>query len=426
MEKVIPTLLKLAGSLPNDARSLVVSGGGRYDQRRERFNAVNDELARLERKLKDVGPPAPRPRLKCDPGEWRFDVCDAFAQVVQLSRELIEEALRICAALDAMDRRSATYTGARTDALRAIDAFAARLNAARGRLARLNGRADYSPKRQAPQTQEPGPQAGPPARAEGVPLSRLDLPPIVEALRELHRIIEHPPKENWQVPAWLVRQYEQTTAGAAGLPTKPGHAWLINVAADEVLNRIMPPFAHTKPDCPEIAHSLLDMRHKVTLINLRELLSSFALGEKLVGNRCDALQVLDYLEAAIVKLADGQDGNAADASRDQGKSAQSEGEGQSDGSDSTPELPNAPELAPSRQKAYAQYLSAVGQAPDLAGGTVRAVYEWLEKHNDDDPLPPFATWERYVREARASLGTGKHRPRMGREHGRSIVRREDL
>src|SRR5262245_51090849 len=136
-----------------------------------------------------------------------------------------------------------------------------------------------------------------------MPLSRLDLPRIVEAVQELHRIIADPPAENWRAPAWLIEQYKQTTLGEAGVPGRPSHAWLIDAAATEVLNRLMPPWHHTKAACPEITDSLLDMRHKVKLIELRGLLSSFALGQRLVDNRGEALRVLAFLESVQEQLS---------------------------------------------------------------------------------------------------------------------------
>jgi hypothetical protein len=135
-----------------------------------------------------------------------------------------------------------------------------------------------------------------------MPLSRQDLPRIVEAIQELHRIIADPPAENWQAPTWLVEQYKQTTAGEVGVSEKPSHAWLIDTAAVEVLNRLMQPWHHRKPDCPEITESLLDQRHKVQLIELRNLLLSFALGQRLVDNRSDALQIIAFLESVLEQL----------------------------------------------------------------------------------------------------------------------------
>ncbi len=137
-----------------------------------------------------------------------------------------------------------------------------------------------------------------------MPLSRLDLPHIVEAIRELHRTIAQRPAEDWQPPTWLVEQYKQTTLGEAGVPEKPSHAWLIDTAAVEVLNRLMPPWHHRSPDCPEITESRLDPRQKVKLIELRKLLLSFALGQNLVNNRSEALEVLAILETVIEQLND--------------------------------------------------------------------------------------------------------------------------
>src|SRR5262249_15436803 len=134
------------------------------------------------------------------------------------------------------------------------------------------------------------------------PLSPADLPLIIQAVRELYRIIEHPPADPWQAPTWVVEQYKRTTAGEAGVPEKPRHAWLINTATLEVLNRLMPPWHHRSPDCPEITESGLDPRHKVKLIELRKLLLSFALGQHLVNNRSEALEVLAFLEGVIEQL----------------------------------------------------------------------------------------------------------------------------
>lgn len=155
-----------------------------------------------------------------------------------------------------------------------------------------------------------------------MPLSRLDLPHIIEAVEELHRAIANPPTENWRAPAWLVEQYKQTTLGEAGVPKKPTHAGLIHAAATEVLNRIMPPWHHTKDDCPEITESLLDMRHKVALLDLRERLSTFALVGSPARNRSEAFKALAYLESVLDQLRDEPPVRAAGAPRDQGRAGQ--------------------------------------------------------------------------------------------------------
>src|SRR5262249_35419053 len=78
-------------------------------------------------------------------------------------------------------------------------------------------------------------------------------------------------------------------------------------------------------------------------------------------------------------------------------------------------------LSPSRQKAYRQYLSAVARNPELVGATDRRVYEWLEAHlEEDDQLPSFLNWARYLRDARATYNASKHTRRAGRKTGRSI------
>jgi hypothetical protein len=154
-----------------------------------------------------------------------------------------------------------------------------------------------------------------------MPLSRLDLPRIAEAIRELHRTIEYPPAESWQAPTWLVEQYKQTTLEEVEVPNKPPHAWLINTAVVEVLNRLMPPWHHKGADCPEITESRLDMRHKVALVNLRNLLNRFALGENLAHNRSEALQVLAFLESVLCDLVDGPD-QGTGATRDQAETGQ--------------------------------------------------------------------------------------------------------
>jgi hypothetical protein len=175
-----------------------------------------------------------------------------------------------------------------------------------------------------------------------MPLSRLDLPRIVEAIQELHRIIAHPPAENSQPPAWLVEQYKQTTLGEAGVPEKPAHSWLIDAAATEVLNRLMPPWHRRGGDCPEITESLLDQRHKVQLIELRNLLlSSFALGQGLVANRSEAVRILGFLETVLEHLNSDWLTTGAGAARDQGEAEQGEeaGAGEGTGENGTPTAP---------------------------------------------------------------------------------------
>jgi hypothetical protein len=78
-------------------------------------------------------------------------------------------------------------------------------------------------------------------------------------------------------------------------------------------------------------------------------------------------------------------------------------------------------LPPAREKAYQQFQWAVQQDAALEGATDRDVYEWLkEKLDEDDKLPSFASWSKYVRDARKIQGVSKHTSRAGRT-GRSIV-----
>jgi hypothetical protein len=120
-----------------------------------------------------------------------------------------------------------------------------------------------------------------------MPLSRLDLPRIIEAVEELYRTIER--------PAPLGETY---------------HSAFINRAAREVLDRITPPHHHRLDDCLEIAESALDSRHKVVLGILRKKLLSFAFGQLVADSSTFRLETLAFLEEAIAELTG--------AGRDQG------------------------------------------------------------------------------------------------------------
>jgi hypothetical protein len=86
----------------------------------------------------------------------------------------------------------------------------------------------------------------------------------------------------------------------------------------------------------------------------------------------------------------------------------------------------APALSPSRHKAYGQYLWAVSRNAALVGATDRQVYDWLRENGKDESLATFATWGRYLREARAFHDAQKNTPRIGRKTGRSIARPEEI
>ncbi len=67
-------------------------------------------------------------------------------------------------------------------------------------------------------------------------------------------------------------------------------------------------------------------------------------------------------------------------------------------------------------RAHSQFVNAERQ---IGSCTDRAAYRWLKEH-EEERLPPYETWVRYVREARRTLGTRKNNPRAGRG-GRSII-----
>ncbi|HEV3338726.1 MAG TPA: hypothetical protein VG125_00165 [Pirellulales bacterium] len=84
-------------------------------------------------------------------------------------------------------------------------------------------------------------------------------------------------------------------------------------------------------------------------------------------------------------------------------------------------------LAPSRTRAYRQYLSAVERNRELSGGTDDEVYEAVKQQLDgEEDLPELKTWKRYVREARAYHDARKNAPRPDRPHGKSVVSRHQI
>jgi hypothetical protein len=91
--------------------------------------------------------------------------------------------------------------------------------------------------------------------------------------------------------------------------------------------------------------------------------------------------------------------------------------------------PNAadPKLPPSRHRAYAQYLDAIRRNTALTDASDQDVYAWLQDYLDEgEKLPTFATWSKYVREARKATGTNKNHVRAGRDTGKSIVRPDQI
>jgi hypothetical protein len=95
--------------------------------------------------------------------------------------------------------------------------------------------------------------------------------------------------------------------------------------------------------------------------------------------------------------------------------------------DADPDTASESKLSPSRMKAYQQFLWAVNTNAELDGATDRDVYDWLKEHLDEnESLPEFSAWSRYVRQAREAYGTSKHNRRAGRQTGRSIARPDEI
>lgn len=82
-------------------------------------------------------------------------------------------------------------------------------------------------------------------------------------------------------------------------------------------------------------------------------------------------------------------------------------------------------VKPSESRAYTQWREAVKQNAELDGADDDVVYGWLAE-SGDAKLPRRDTWKRQLRNARCAVGEQKHRPRAGREHGKSIVRPDDI
>ena len=70
-------------------------------------------------------------------------------------------------------------------------------------------------------------------------------------------------------------------------------------------------------------------------------------------------------------------------------------------------------LTPANEKAYQSYCLA---EQTLDQCTDKEAYAWLKEHGPEDyGLPPFATWQRYVRNGRKHYKTNKNTPRAGRK-----------
>jgi hypothetical protein len=93
----------------------------------------------------------------------------------------------------------------------------------------------------------------------------------------------------------------------------------------------------------------------------------------------------------------------------------------------SPDVTERPKLTPSREKAIRQYNDAVDKNPaQLNGATDLEVYDWLKEHAEGEQLPSFATWARYLREARDYYDAHKYTPKAGRSTGKSVVRRDQV
>jgi hypothetical protein len=78
-----------------------------------------------------------------------------------------------------------------------------------------------------------------------------------------------------------------------------------------------------------------------------------------------------------------------------------------------------PKLAPSRERAFGQYLAA--EEAQGKGITDQQAYDWLVEHEEIDPSKTtFATWSKYVRVARSAAGASKNTPRGGREAASAV------
>jgi hypothetical protein len=132
------------------------------------------------------------------------------------------------------------------------------------------------------------------------PLSRLDLPHVLYAIRELYRAIEQPPDVHWQAPAWLIAHCNQTTLPweslSPSLRARPGHSWLIDKAAEEIKWRLSPPYGG---GTNAITGSQLGLRQKALLCELSGQLSIRSFGDQLASNTGVRVQFLVYLKSMI-------------------------------------------------------------------------------------------------------------------------------
>jgi hypothetical protein len=141
-------------------------------------------------------------------------------------------------------------------------------------------------------------------------LSRLDLPAIVQSVRDLYRAIENPPGTPFTPPEWWDRIPPELNCV---LPETPAHSWLIGCAMQALQYRIQAGNLHDYRDCPEVADSDLDQRMKAKLLDLRENLCGAGRGftsAALANSKSNAIQFKEYLFEVLRVI--GQDSAPAD------------------------------------------------------------------------------------------------------------------
>jgi hypothetical protein len=102
------------------------------------------------------------------------------------------------------------------------------------------------------------------------PISRADLPQVFSAIRELYREVEQ-------------------------------NSPRCEAARTVLLDRMTPPFQHTKLECPELSDSQLDLEHKAALLDLRDrlLLAHFY---EAPGVRGPDVQLMVFLRSVLNRL----------------------------------------------------------------------------------------------------------------------------
>jgi hypothetical protein len=101
-------------------------------------------------------------------------------------------------------------------------------------------------------------------------LSTLDLPDIVRAVKQMYRVVETPPADDWQAPDWL------RDLGYADRPdTMPLHVWIIHAAVANVRKALKLRTSHLGWT-NEVGSSPFDARQKLALVRLCELMADIS------------------------------------------------------------------------------------------------------------------------------------------------------